>query len=549
MKNVEAGREGGTIVNIEIVKLRDFSPNKNSVDVAFPVFALECEVHSPIENGLDAYETAALKLISINLSAKGIADTLNVTLSLAEQFLSNLNAKKYIAKKFGTPWEITEDGSKYLSGILEERLSDNSKFGYIFVSAIRKDVLQYFYEGDTGKITRSDVAVVKNKITLHNNENEEAVFESGELIKGWKLEQAYRRYLQNRKLENRLKNEGTSIEEAQADYTALESVDEADYDEPAPLVEKISTDRPGGGKVLVRRLKREPVKLYLQMRLVFSPELSGGFTVESPLDLSGIDNEFFLRQVQWMRDYGKVFFKNEKLSAFLKREAVKFGKGIPDDKKDKSVFILERLPLLAAEKERYREIYSDVGEIYELMHSGAPALKNAVINDYHTRLLEALFYHLFNTVQNKDTMLQKIKKEALAELKFKGEKYAIKSMTQNIGLNTDDLFGNDIFKNAVSRLDSPSRGNSLKEKLINLLVIYYYQSPAPIKKFIVLPELKRCVDIIRKLDDIRNRAAHYRENTPREITEENYNYYTEHVFNVAKRLLESLKEESLDGKE
>jgi hypothetical protein len=544
MKNVEAReKEEGTIVTIEVVKLRNFSSNKNAVDVAFPVFAIECEVRPPIDNELDAYETAALKLVSIGLSAKGIADALNVTLSLAEQFLSNLSAKKYIVKKFGSPWKITDDGDKYLNGIIEERLSDSSKFGYMFVSAIRKDVLQYFYEGDIGKITRSYGDVVKNKITLHN---EEAVFESGGSVKGWKLESAYKRYLLNRKLDDGRKNSRMPIREAQADYSALESVDEVDYDEleaGETFTETASlTGGIGGNKVLVRRLKREPVKLYLQMRIVFSPELPGGFTVESPLDLSGIDNEFFLRQVQWMRDYGEVFFKEEKLSEFLEREALKLGKLVPDGKKDKSVFILERLPLLAAEKNKYREIYSRVGEIHELMCFNITSImRGTVINSYHTGLLEALFCCLFNTIQGKDY------KYMLADIK---EHYVIKLIIQKTGLTPDDLFGDGIFKDAISRLKHPSRGYSLKEKLINIFIIYYYRPSAQIKKFVELSELKECVNIIQRLDCIRNMTAHYKEKhfARQEITVEDYNYYTERVFDVAKRLTESLKEESQNGK-
>lgn len=88
-------------MSIDVLSLRHFRPDENAIDVAFPVFAVECEVSPPLEYQLDIYEETALKCVSLGLSAPGIAKTLNITLSLVEQILSKLDCEKYIIKHSG----------------------------------------------------------------------------------------------------------------------------------------------------------------------------------------------------------------------------------------------------------------------------------------------------------------------------------------------------------------------------------------------------------------------------------------------------------------
>ena len=111
-------------MSIEILTLGRFEPNDKAVNVALPVLAFECEATPPIENYLDAYEEAVLKLVSIGLSSHGIAGTMNATESLIEEILDNLEQKKYVEKEIGRPWKVTDDGKKYLSGEIGERESE-----------------------------------------------------------------------------------------------------------------------------------------------------------------------------------------------------------------------------------------------------------------------------------------------------------------------------------------------------------------------------------------------------------------------------------------
>jgi hypothetical protein len=537
--------QGGITVSFDIRCLRsDFHEKENTdnvVNVAFPVFAIECEVRPPLESELDAYEEATLKLISIDpFSTNRIAKTLGVTEGLAEQFLFNLSDKKYASKRHNSPWEITEDGKKYLSGVQELLPSDNSKYGYMFKSTISEDFLQYFHEGGIGKIDYSKST--KAKIILND---EKAMFDVNRLSKKYELEQAYRHYLRNCKLESIYRSNKKTLRDTQDAYANLESFDEVDYDEDTPSEDKAITQFPSG-KVFVRKLERKVEKLYLQMRIIFSPERPEGFIVESPLDLSGIDNEFFLRQIQRIQLSEEVLLEQEPeqkepLSKYLKERTVKFGMREPIGQEAKNVFILKQFPILALEKDRYRDIYSNVGNIHELMCQKMPKNKKRyVIMDYHAKLLEALFCKLFKTIE-KEVNLN------IANLKEENWEDAINPIAENIGLAKHKLFGNAMFKNAKSRLRiskfSPDLGNSLKEKLIILSIIYYHlpSISMSVKKIMTSPDLANFADTIIKLDAIRNAVCHHNE---KELSEADYEYYTGHVFDVANRLLESLRKEA-----
>ena len=180
------------IVNIEILTLRDFQQGARAVNVALPVLAIECEVTPPIENHLDAYEDAVLRLVSIGLSARGIAGTMNATESLIEEILDNLERKRYVEKEIGKPWKITDDGNKYLCDAIGERESDNSQFGYMFVNAIRKDVLPFFYQGDINRIALFRGKELPAKLTKCGDEGK--TFEPF-TPKRAKLRESYRNYL------------------------------------------------------------------------------------------------------------------------------------------------------------------------------------------------------------------------------------------------------------------------------------------------------------------------------------------------------------------
>ena len=138
---------------IDILDMGRYNDDAHAIDVALPVLAIECEATPPMQNYLDAYEETVLKLVSIGLSTHGIAQTLKATESLIEEILSQLELKAYTVHEIGKPWKLTEDGQKYLDGTIKERASSESQYGYMFVNAIKKEVLPFFYQGDVGQIS------------------------------------------------------------------------------------------------------------------------------------------------------------------------------------------------------------------------------------------------------------------------------------------------------------------------------------------------------------------------------------------------------------
>ncbi|MDR0453607.1 MAG: hypothetical protein LBH05_02195 [Deferribacteraceae bacterium] len=530
-------------MSIDVVSLRDFPNSTNAIDIAFPVLAYECEVNTLLDSELDAYEEAALKLISIGLSEKGVAKSLKIPESLAKQVLCQLENNKFASKQTGHQWELTEDGRKYLKGIRKQRFSNNGRFGFIFVSAIKKDVLQYFYEGSLGKIARSDSEAAKNKLTLDDGK----LPFSGERPKRWKVEQAYKRYLRILELEYEQENNKITIQEAQDVYADYETFDEYEYDEPDNSVTQsvVITEPEYTKKSFVRLLKRPPKDLYLNMRIVISPEKPGGFTVYSPLDLGGIDDEFFQRQIQWIKEYSEpVYFANKKLTDVIDSEVSKLSRQKSVGEKDKSVYILEQLPLLATEKNRYSVMYRDVAEIYGLMcETNLSRFKReSIIGGFSRKLFEALMNKLIHTTGGNNLRL--IKDKVLSDINCSGTEKTVSSIAKIAGINCNTLQGDgDIFKKAISKLDG-RYGNSVLEKLFNILTVNAYCASVEIKRFIYQDNLDEYIEVVRKINRIRNRASHEAES---KITSIDYDFYIEQVFGIANRLLESLKEVSQNG--
>ena len=295
-------------MSIEILTLGRFEPNEKAVNVALPVLAIECEVTPPIENFLDAYEETVLKLISIGLSSRGIAETLNATESLIEEILDNLASKNYIEKEIGRPWKVTDDGNKYLSGEIGERESDNSQYGYMFVNAIKKDVLPFFYQGDINQISLFRGNVLPAKLTVCGDE--EKTFEPF-TPKRTKLKEAYRNYFKNANTSKQYDDGDITRDEAIDRFEGLDSFDE-EADEPITLEDAAAeSKRALQSNMFIRALNRPPKRIYLTMRIIIDPQSPGGYKVESPFDFNGLDNTYFLRQIQWLTATGTTFLGND----------------------------------------------------------------------------------------------------------------------------------------------------------------------------------------------------------------------------------------------
>jgi hypothetical protein len=548
-------------VYTDIVSLRHFrrvQENENGViDVAFPVLAIECEAYVPSAE-LDAYEEAALKLVEeVKLSTKGIAKTLKIADSLAGQLMYQLEKKQYISRKMGCPWETTDEGKEYLKGIREPRPSDKSRYGYMFVSAIKKDILQYFHDGDINRIERSHVSVGENKLKLGN---ESAMFNLSEPVKLWKLNLAYKRYLQNRRLEEKLEKnrwEGgeMTLSDAQDAYASAELFENADSD--SKPVEEESTAPMGAAEIpkerpdFVRQLKRPVQRLYLQMRIKMSPEEPEGFSVESPLDLNGIDNEFFRKQqIRWMKELGQVYLADKKLSEILDADKRKSTGQQPGKKKSRDEYIgeyvMEKMPLLYDERDgRYKDIYTSAGHyIYKAMtgkNTGPD--KEDIVSGINRKLLEVLMNMLLRTV--KLEMLVKISNEALNNIIRSLEARYFTTHIAKISCVSKDLLSDNRkwIENVVRDLGKKYIGSSIFAKLYNVLVVYTYGKSNEIERFVKKENLEDYIRKLKKLNDIRNVAAHADKGKANNLKDEEYDYYIANFSDVANRLLESLKKE------
>jgi len=552
MKNARTGKRG-IIVSNEILNLRNLKnpDNKNVIDVAFPVLAFECEVSVPVEKEVDAYQEAVLKLISIGLTKKNIQKTLNITESLCGAIFANMETHRYI-ENTSRGYALTEKAYNYLNNFEITNPDTESKFGYILTNAIKKEPLWYFYEGDILNIPRSDSKLIENKLTIGNNEVE--TFKNTD-IPGWRLEKAFSMYCRIIEAQGKYKKSETSDEEIIELFADIEAdLSEADYqngneesteDDSEVKISTVSK------KSKVRKLNREPVKLYLQMQIIIDPSVPGGFRVESPFDFYGNDNELFLRQIQWIinPDNNAYIFTN-KFSEFMTNEINKLIPNRINEKSqiDRNLYINNKLPILYKYKDKYPNIYKDICEIIDLIQQKNLTIlaKENIVGSLNKYLLEYLMKRLFQTVSEENG--KKISKQAYRDFTFinKNEDKIAKQnkMTERfvklIGVDRSVLpQDTDIIYSAIKRLKY-TKGNSIYEKLLNLIVYQYYQPSPQIRRFFQSEGIEDYIKTVDEMNKIRNSAIH---SISRPFTDKDYNYYIDHVYDVVNRLLEALKEE------
>jgi len=542
MKNVKE-KMRGIIVNIEVLKLRKFSkePSSNEIDIAFPVLAYECEASIPVEKEVDVYEEAILQFISIGLTKNIIRSTLKITQSLCGSIFANLEGRGYIEKKNENNYKLTPKAINFLNGVEITTHENESKFGYIFVSAIKKEPLWYFYEDDVLNIPRSDSYVLENKLTKEKNDAK--TFEYMD-IKQWRIEKAISTYCRIiRALEKKGKG-NISDEEVVELFADIESdLIEADY-QGNNEEEGLNTDthKLTFTTEKVRKLKSEPKKIFLQIRIIFDPAVPGGFMVESPFDFNGYDNDFFLRQIQWMRNPTHNVYRGEdKFSQFISNELNKLQIDRKNDV-DSGVFIMNKLPILHTEKDRYTKIYEDTLEIVDMMNQKnlSPLKKENIVGSFTRKFIERLMNRLFKTVPYEDR--KKIRKRALNEFKTNQNKM-VEHFAEIIKVDREDMPKTNIISYAIEENLGNTFGHSIYKKLINLIVFRYYQPSPEIKRFFQIEGIADYIKIVEKLNTIRNSASHDPSKKP--LTNADYEYYIEHIFDVANRLLEALQKEEI----
>lgn len=522
-------------MNIDILNMVKRQKNERAIDIALPVLAIECEATPPLENYLDAYEETILKLVAIGLSTRGIASTLNATESLVEEILESLNLKQYAEKKPGEPWKLTEAGSKYLDGSIEERESDNSKFGYMFINAIKKDVLPYFYEGDLNQAPLFNGGQLPIKLTLNGSEEETFIPYTP---KKSSLKDAFKKYCKNSGTVKQYADGEITLDEAMDLFEGLDAFDEVDGTE---IPEENATDKTKHGltgNMFVRALNCPPKYVYLTMRIILDPTYPGGYRAESPFDLNGIDNSYYLRQIQWLAASGNTSIGTECLDTFLTREIRHLSPNFKNADKDFSVFALEKMPLLKLYRDRFRRIYDDMARTYSLMQTQQSMLeKENIVSNISRYVLESLFNEFFRGVKNET--LENVSKMALDELKLYRSKAFKQMVIKNTALDPGQIYWSDDYTEGVLWRLKRTKGNSIVEKFINVIVLNYYIGTPETKMFLSSKDVQKMYDLTDKLNKIRRKVSH---DTDEPFEAKDYEYYMANVFVLINGLLEAYKE-------
>lgn len=526
-------------MSIDILNMGRFDTNDQAIDIALPVLAIECEATPPLENFLDAYEETVLKLVSLKLSTNGISKTLNATESLVEEILTHLELKEYVEREIGKPWRLTEDGEKYLNGSIKERASEESQYGYMFINAIKKEVLPYFYLGDVGKISLFRGETLPLKLTL---EGDEALTFAPIGIKHSKLKKAYKSYFRNLKIIDEYDEGEISLEEAVDLFADLESFDEEVEEADENTEKMLPANRTDTlkGNMFIRALKKKPTKLYLRMRIIIDPSYPGGYKAESPFDFGGVDNNYFLRQMQWLEQSENAFIDGEKMQDFLHREICKLSPSYKSSAKDFQVFVLEKIPRLKLYRSRFPYIYEDMERIYALIQRQDSLLeKENIVNNLARCVVEGLFNTYFRSVGQ--SRLDQIQQKAFDDVKTYGYVAYKKRICRNVHLDEDTLhWVSSKYLNTILGRMNNTYGNSIMEKLINMLVIEYHLSDIKMHRFLSQQNIIQKYSLIDKLNRIRRKVSH---DTDDRFTNEDYEFYRANVFGLINSMLEAFEED------
>ena len=520
---------------------------RQSCRVLLPVYAVECEARPPLETELDAYEEAVLKFLNIGLPPASIRSAIHVTPGMLDTVLSQLDGKGYAVREKNIGWLITEDGQNYLKNEpVEDRVSKDSEYGYMFVSALRKDVLCYFHKGPVDKIMTK--RLTQKDLVLGRNGNEQETF-TGISVSSRQLGRVYAAW---RKLDDRLAANDRSeqrkeiVEEsriiAEQLFADLESYDEVDE---TPLPERVepppdgcageeSGDARRERRRYIRKLETPPKPFYLPVRLLFDPSKLNGYDAASPFPrLGGIDSPWFLRQMQWMARSEEITLEDRSLREFLERECVKFGGAAPLKEKDVSVHMLQVIPRLKYHRERFPSLYSIYPELYGLQQRAASLMeKESVVTQFCTKLLEPLFNMAVRTVP--ENTLRRIRGQIRRDGQAGDANLVCQRIENAAAISMTALGWNaGIVMTAIGRLER-THGNSTLEKAINLLALYTYAPSPEIRRYVEAEGLSDHLMQVSQLNGIRRSVSH---DTGRRFKERDYEQFMRLVYPVADRLL------------
>ena len=521
-------------MSIDILNMRRFDANDQAIDVALPVLAIECEATPPLERYLDAYEETVLKLVSLGLSTGGISKTLNATESLIEEILTHLEVKEYARREIGRPWELTTDGEAYLDGTIRDKASAESQYGFMFMNAIKKEILPYFYQGDVGQISLFRGEHLPLKLTEDGDEIQ--TFAPVE-IKNSKLKKAYKAYFRNLKAVDDYIEGDISKEEAIDLFSDLDSFDE----EEEEIDDSNVAERKTGileDNMFIRALSGKSKKLYLRMRIIIDPGYPGGYRAESPFDFSGVDDNYYLRQMQWLEQSETAYLDNEIMQDFLRQEICKISPSYKASSKDFRVFVVERLPLLRIYRSRFPYVYEDMERIYSLIQRQNCLLeKENIVNNLARCVVEALFNAYFRSIDK--SRLDQIQQKARDDVTTYGHVKYKQRICKNAGLSDDTLrWVTQRYLNTVLSRINMTYGNSIMEKFINMLVIEYHLGDAQLHRFLIQGDISQKYSLIDKLNRIRRKVSH---DTDERFVNEDYEFYMANVFGLVNSLLDGFR--------
>ena len=184
-------------------------------------------------------------------------------------------------------------------------------------------------------------------------------------------------------------------------------------------------------------------------------------------------------------------------------------------------------------------IYDDMGRIYSLMQRQRSLLeKENIVNNISRSVVESLFNFFFKGIK-KET-LSNIAKSAKDDLDYYGCKFFIQQLSQRTELDPNGVsWSHNYVSAAISRI-STTKGNSIVEKFINVIVLNYYLGTPETKRFLSKSNVPKMYDLTDKLNQIRIKVSH---DTDERFEPRDYDFYIANVFELINGLLEAYKED------
>lgn len=358
-------------------------------------------------------------------------------------------------------------------------------------------------------------------------------------VKRSKLRDAYKTYFRNKSTLEDFDEGVISLEEAIDLFEDLDAFDEVPDEENDVLEDNTEQSGTLSENMFIRPLSNAQKKYFLRMRIIIDPRVPGGYKVESPFDFNGLDDSLFLRQIQWLSATGTTFIDGEELGKYLEREIRKISPSFKTKEKDYDVFVLERIPLLGVYKNKFAIVYEDMSRIYALMQNENSLIeKENIVGHIARRVVECLFDEFFGSIN--PATLAKISKDAALDLKKSDINQYRQRILRKTKLDCNHVSWSWKYVNdAVGRMNT-TRGNSILEKFINMVVVNYYLGNVEIDRFLTNDELPQLYILIDKLNQIRRKVSH---NTESKFEIVDYNYYMTNVFELVNALLTAYRED------